>query len=204
MSGVRSVVVVPSALALLPGLASPGDPLGEVRERAQAAVAWLRQRHPGDVAVLAAPQRSDNVTRGVTESPGLRIGRALLATPQESHEDAAAAPALDPDAVTTATPAAGLLVVANGTATRSEKAPGHLDERAFAFDDAIAAALHGGEPSRLGALDPALAEELWCFDAAAWRGLGQLDPTPTGPVDVDYDDDPFGVRYWVTRWTCAS
>lgn len=199
---VRSVVVVPSALALLPELASPADPLGEVRACAAAAVAWLARRHPGDVSVLAAPQRHDNRERGVEASAGLRIGRALLAVSGGPGPDGpGAAPALEVGAPATT---AGLLVVANGSATRSEKAPGHLDERAFAFDDAIDAALRRGEPAGLTALDPLLAEQLWCFDTPAWCHLGTLDPTPTVPVDVDYDDDPFGVRYWVTRWTCGS
>ena len=35
------------------------------------------------------------------------------------------------------------LVVGNGSARRSEKAPGHLDERAVAFDDAL-----GARPAR--------------------------------------------------------
>ena len=100
--------------------------------------------------------------------------------------------------------APGLLVVANGSATRSEKAPGHLDERAFAFDDLIGAALREGEPGRLGALDTGLAEQLWCFDAPAWRHLGALAPRPDGAVAVDYDADPYGVQYWVVTWECAS
>ena len=213
---VRSVAVVPSSLALLPELASPDDPLREAREHALAAAAWLWRRHGDDVAVLAAPQREDNVARGVEESPGLRIGRALLAAGAAAASDPAAtdaaagasaltaatgAPALAPGEAPTA---AGLLVVANGSATRSEKAPGHLDQRAFAFDDALAGALRSGRPEQLTALDAGLAEQLWCFDAPAWCHLGRLAPEPDGPVCVDYDDDPFGVRYWVVRWTCAS
>ena len=169
-----------------------------MREHALAAAAWLWRRHPGDVAVLAAPQRQDNVARGVARvaRPAHRRGPCWRpAAPRRRH------PRCEPGEAPTA---AGLLVVANGSATRSEKAPGHLDERAFAFDDALAAALRSGRPERLTALDPDLAEQLWCFDAPAWCHLGQLAPAPDGPVCVDYDDDPFGVRYWVMRWTCAS
>jgi hypothetical protein len=199
VTGPRSVAVVPSSLGLLPALGSPGDPLREVRGAALTATAWLQRRHPGDVAVLAADQRPDNVARGVAESPGLRVGRGLRSA---EDDDATSRPtrALRPGEATTA---AGLLVVANGSARRSEKAPGHLDERAFAFDGLIAAALRDGEPARLSALDPGLAEQLWCFDAPVWCHLGELDPRPEGPVVVDYDGDPFGVRYWVVRWTCG-
>ena len=55
---------------------------------------------------------------------------------------------------------------ANGSAKRTEKAPGHLDERAEAFDAALGASLRAGEPQ----VDAALAEELWA-DVAALEGL---------------------------------
>lgn len=87
------------------------------------------------------------------------------------------------------------LVVGNGSACRTEKAPGHLDERAAAFDDALRAALSSRHPkwpsfdlgkSLLGSLD----------------GIARLpEVLPVGtPAQVDYDDDPFGVQYWVLRW----
>jgi hypothetical protein len=95
-----------------------------------------------------------------------------------------------------------LLAVANGSATRTEKAPGFLDERAAGFDLAVGAALSAGHPAALGDLDLGLAQELWCRDAPALVRLA----TTTGPVEatVDYDDDPFGVQYWVVRWQCGS
>lgn len=94
-----------------------------------------------------------------------------------------------------------LLVVANGSATRTEKAPGFLDERSADFDAAIGTALAMGDPAALTGLDLGLAEELWCPDAPA---LVRLAGTP-GPVEatVEYDDDPFGVQYWVVRWQCG-
>jgi hypothetical protein len=98
----------------------------------------------------------------------------------------------------------GMLVVANGSATRTEKAPGHLDERAAAFDAAIGRALAEGDQAALGAIDPALAEELWAMpDADVLRRLvGRVGPVTE--VQVDYDDDPYGVQYWVVRWQCGS
>lgn len=87
------------------------------------------------------------------------------------------------------------LVVGNGSARRSEKAPGHLDERAVGFDDRLRAAL----VSCNGGWDEAeLGEEL----LAALDGIRELLPRlPTGSeVSVDYDDDPYGVQYWVMRW----
>ena len=100
--------------------------------------------------------------------------------------------------------APNLLVVANGSATRTEKAPGHLDERAAAFDAAIGKALADGDLAALAEIDPALAAQLWAMpDAAALRALPGLVPSVTS-AQVDYDDAPYGVQYWVVRWQCAS
>ena len=183
------VVVVPSTLTLLPGYAGLTDPLPELRAAVHDAVSWLVERHPADVAVLAADVRNDNAARGVVESPGDRIGRQLLTD--------CGLEGLPADR------AAGLLVVANGTACRSEKAPGHLDERSFDYDREIEDALGSGSPERLRDLDESLGAELWAHDVAALRRLGEQ---VTGPVaaELDYSEDPYGVQYWVARWTCGS
>lgn len=98
--------------------------------------------------------------------------------------------------------AASYLVVGNGTACRTEKAPGHLDERAHAFDEWLEAALRAPDPAVLGAVDEAVARELWA-DVTGIRALGGL-LDGAGPAQVDYADDPFGVQYWVMRWACES
>jgi hypothetical protein len=95
------------------------------------------------------------------------------------------------------------LVVGNGTACRSEKAPGHLDERALGFDAAVEAALRAPDAAALAAVDEGLAGELWVGHPAGLRALGEL-LAGAGPGVVDYADDPFGVRYWVMRWSCVS
>ena len=78
---------------------------------------------------------------------------------------------------------------------RTEKAPGHFDERAESFDAALGASLRAGQP----AVDVDLARELWAsVDAIVELAeLGDL-----GPGQVDYDGAPYGVQYWVMRWTC--
>lgn len=97
----------------------------------------------------------------------------------------------------------GVLVVANGSATRTEKAPGHFDERAEAFDRAIGKALADGSPAALADIDLDLADELWALpDADVFRTLADRVGTVES-VQVDYDDDPYGVQYWVVRWQCA-
>ena len=87
------------------------------------------------------------------------------------------------------------LAVGNGSARRTEKAPGHVDDRALAFDDALGAALRSGT---LADLDLGLSAELWA-DTDAIASLAQVLP-PGLPATVDLEADPFGVQYWVARW----
>jgi hypothetical protein len=94
----------------------------------------------------------------------------------------------------------GRLVVANGSAKRTEKAPGHFDERAAGFDEALGEALRTGDLEALRAIDRELADELWA-DVDALVDLGELGGVTD--VQVDYDDAPYGVQYWVVRWECA-
>jgi hypothetical protein len=93
-----------------------------------------------------------------------------------------------------------LLVVADGSARRGEKAPGHLDERAFALDAAIDTALRQGDPAALAVLDEALGAQLMAAGVPAFRALGALVGERRARAQVDYADDPFGVQYWVVRW----
>ena len=98
-----------------------------------------------------------------------------------------------PSLETTSDPA--YLVVGNGSARRTEKAPGHFDERAAAFDDDLRAALTSRHPNWS---DIELGESLLaCLDGILQ--LPELLPPGTVPT-VDYDDDPYGVQYWVMRW----
>lgn len=80
----------------------------------------------------------------------------------------------------------GVLVVGNGSARRTEKAPGHLDHRAEAFDAALRTSFAG--------IDADLAAELWA-DTACLGGL-----PPLNEAEVLYDAAPFGVQYWVAVW----
>jgi hypothetical protein len=96
----------------------------------------------------------------------------------------------------------GLLVVANGSATRTVKAPGHFDERAAAFDAAIGRALAEGDLAALAGIDLDLADALWALpDADVLRSLPDHVSSVT-ESRVDHDDDPYGVQYWVVRWLC--
>lgn len=115
-------------------------------------------------------------------------------------------------------PSVGLLVVGDGSARRGPAAPGHFDERAAPFDDAVRRAISGGDMAALAALDPGLAADLMATGRAAWQVLaGALDGPLDGPLDravgvtaagrpaaeILYSDDPFGVAYLVAVLDCA-
>jgi hypothetical protein len=187
------LVLVPSAPALLPGCAGLTDPVADVRAACRAAVSWLAGRHPDRITVLVAGPRPDNAARGIPASAGERIARHLLADAGFTGEVAGDGP----------TPGGGVLAVANGSATRGEKAPGHLDERSFAFDAAIGRALREGRPQALCAVDDRLGEELWAHEVSVLHRAGAWVAEPKDVV-VDFDGDPFGVQYWVVRWSCGS
>ena len=98
------------------------------------------------------------------------------------------------DATTRSVDEPSYLVVANGSARRTEKAPGHLDERSFGYDDALREWLFGRGPLP----DPALGDELLA-STTGFRLMAEL-VAPWGQPVIDFDDDPFGVQYWVLRW----
>ncbi|HWJ09765.1 MAG TPA: hypothetical protein VNS46_10340 [Nocardioides sp.] len=149
--------LVPGALALLPSYTSIEDPVADLRAACLAAAGRLGPR----VRVVAST---------ATGGSGARVGAALVA-------------AVGAEVVESGE--TGVLVVGNGSAKRTEKAPGHLDGRAAAFDDALRADF---------AADPVLAGELWADTAC----LTELPPL--AEAEVLYDAAPFGVQYWVAVW----
>ncbi|MZD06263.1 hypothetical protein GTW43_14345 [Streptomyces sp. SID5785] len=96
----------------------------------------------------------------------------------------------------------GLLVMGDGTACRSVKAPGYLDERAEGVDAGIAAALRDLDAEgRLADLDAGLARDLKISGRDPWQILlGAWDKEP-GSARLLYEDAPYGVGYFVASWT---
>jgi len=97
----------------------------------------------------------------------------------------------------------GLLVMGDGSARRSLKAPGYLDARAVGFDDGVRACLQSGRLAGLADLDPALATELLVAGRAAWQVLAGAVGEVEGSSRLHYSDDPFGVWYPVFSWRPA-
>jgi hypothetical protein len=92
----------------------------------------------------------------------------------------------------------GLLVMADGSARRGPRAPGHYDERAAAFDAEVERALRAGDLPALEAIDPALARELLATGRPAWQVLAGATHGAALRSDVMYAGDPFGVMYFVS------
>ena len=96
--------------------------------------------------------------------------------------------------------APALLIVGDGAATHTEKAPGYLDARAGPFDDAVAAALAAADPGALAALDPALATDLWAVGRAPWQVLAGATRDSAWTGELLHSSRPFGVGYHVAVW----
>lgn len=97
-----------------------------------------------------------------------------------------------------------VLVMGDGSARRSTKAPGYLDERAAAFERGVATALAGGEAAALAGLDPELGADLLAAGVPAWRAAGAVLGRERYDAALTYDQAPYGVGYYVASWTAAT
>jgi hypothetical protein len=99
-----------------------------------------------------------------------------------------------------------VVVVADGSARRTEKAPGHLDPRSHAVDDAIVDAIRSAPQGGLGRLlelDAALCADLLVAGRAPLQVLAAAVDVagPADALDVRSCEmsDPFGVLYVVAH-----
>lgn len=94
-----------------------------------------------------------------------------------------------------------LLVMGDGSACRTVKAPGYLDERAEPFDTAVAAALGAADHSALAGLDAGLAAELKAAGRAPWQILAGAAESAGLTGELLHEAVPYGVAYFVATWT---
>lgn len=227
---ITAVAFCPQAPALVPALGRGLDTeLGPVRVACRTAIRRVAATASGVVVVGAAPVTATHgpTARGSLAPWGVRLDvPAGAATTDVSPSLPAAltvgawlvADALGPDADVTyvsvgdgtahlpdvdpaGDTAVALVVVGDGSARRSEKAPGHLDPRAEAFDARLAAALAAGDVTAL--TDQRDAVELLAAGAPAWTAVARaLDGVRWDP-ELLYDGAPFGVGYVVATWLRA-
>lgn len=217
---ITDVVVVPGALLLLPEYQGRVPAAPGLLESCVVAVrdAVATAAH---VVVVHATDREPRSTRPAV---GLRVADHLLASTHLGFEVEHVAVPWDASTsecvalgravadASTATPPTTVLVVADGSARRTEKAPGHLDPRSHEVDDVIVAALRGaadGDLDRLLDLDPGLCADLLVAGRAPLQVLaaaaGASVEAGEGPAYGTFEvvtcevSDPFGVLYVVAH-----
>lgn len=229
-AGALEVVLCPHPPLLARALGGQQDPVAELRVACRDAVSELVSARPERVVVVGSTDESGpwdgltfDVRRFGTTQPrpdtvdslplSLGIGRTLLDEcgwdgPTElvgvgwdapDEELVAAAGRL-----TDGSGATGVLLLGDGSACRSEKAPGYLDPRAFGYDDLVAAALASGDAVALRDLDPDVGRDLMVAGRSVFRLLGRIAEERPVTASLDYRDDPFGVSYFVARWTIGG
>ncbi|MFD3507049.1 hypothetical protein [Nocardia sp. NPDC058666] len=140
---------------------------------------WLREQVAPGISVQARLIAADT-----SASECVAVGAALREELDASHDQVA------------------VLVVADGAATLTLKAPGYLDERAAAVQHDLDTALRTGSRAGLAALPPELCAELLVDGRAAYQVLsGLFAADSTDPrVRTLYQGAPFGVGYDVSVW----
>lgn len=209
---IAAVANCPHPPLLLEGIT--GEPVAEVTElRAAclAAVGVLLDSEPSEILIVggAGPADRDKplsvlVGRLLAAQADSRLPVEQLLVPAELSTEQCLR--LGHEAASRGT-RTGLLVMGDGSARRSVKAPGYFDERAAAFDASVEQAFAKADPAGLAALDAALAADLLVAGRAAWQvlagatmGFGDGGFSAT----VHYAADPFGVWYPVVSWVPAA
>ncbi|MFJ3925130.1 class III extradiol dioxygenase subunit B-like domain-containing protein [Streptomyces sp. NPDC090022] len=153
-----------------------GDGPGARRElpASLAVGAWLLQR----VGWSGAPLEGLGVGETLAPERCLAAGREIAATDRR----------------------VALLVMGDGSACRTLKAPGYLDERAEGFDAEVGRALAAADTTALAALDAELAHELKAAGRAPWQVLVGAAESAALEGRLLYEDAPYGVGYFVATW----
>jgi len=97
-----------------------------------------------------------------------------------------------------------LLVLGEGSSAVGADAPLPQDERASAFDAAVAAAAGAGDLAALGALDLELASALGATGWAPWQVLAAAAGGRPGRGRLHAYDAPYGVGYVVATWRATG
>lgn len=160
------------------GVCLPPSPAKRRLPHALAIGDWLLDRHDGP-----KPARSFHaVTAELSASDCADVGRELVE----------------------GTNRVALLLCGDGSACRSEKAPGSFDPAASTWDGAALAALR--EPDRTGllALDATLGRQLLAAGRAPWQVLAGAAEDGSYTGELLAEGDPWGVAYLVAIWRRAA
>jgi hypothetical protein len=217
---VSAIAFCPSPPLLVPELAAgAAGELDPLRAACRQAVGRLLATRPAEVVVIGTGPgggRFPPGTTGTLAGFGVPVTAALPGGPPRpgplplpltlgawllSGADVPC-PGVAVDGDTPGLPdAPAYLVVGDGSARRSERAPGYVDPRAEPFDAAVATALGTGDAAALRDLDPALGADLLAAGVPAWRAVGRALAGRRFAADLRYDAAPYGVGYFVAFWT---
>jgi hypothetical protein len=215
-SAISAVAFCPHPPLLLPGIATGIEiETQSLRSACNTAVDRLLDSSPSQLLVIGA---DGPVVRSQSFAPGLvaadrqpmplslLVGAWLLSGRTLGSDPIYLAIGRDGEPVTPwpDLPAStGVLVMGDGSARRSLKGPGYLDERAEPFDAAVVKALADGSAQLLADLDLELADLLLVAGAPAWKAAANLLRAGSWHADVHYTDAPYGVMYTVASWLPA-
>ncbi len=164
------------AVSLTPDPAPPHDDL----PLSLLVAGWLRaQVGAPELVVSPAP-----VAPGTRSADCARCGRELAAGLADAGEPV------------------GLLVLGDGAATHTVRAPGYFDPRAEGFDAHVAAALGAPDLDALLALDAELSAQLGAAGREAWQ-VGAAAAQASAARwrgELLYSAAPYGVAYHVAVW----
>jgi hypothetical protein len=220
-----AAALCPSPPLLIPGLTGAVQVLPELRLACEQAVAELLAADPDVVALVGPGERTmvwDEAARldvaafapamhvavntgsGLPMSLGVggwlldQAGYAGERLPQSvaSNEPAERCAGIGAD-LRTGSARTALLVLADGSACRSLKAPGYFDERSSGFDAGVERAVRDGDLGALLAIEAGLASELMATGRPGWQVLAGALNGDRLTTEIRYCDDPFGVAYLV-------
>lgn len=223
-----AAAVVPSAPLLVPDIAGASASLDEpLREQCTQAARTLLAAAPDVVVVVGSAASTARMAgrwdwrgfglparapAGTALPLGPAIGDWLLDTVQWTGErelvGVARGEPADACAALGRRLVAGprrvaLLACADGTACRTEKAPGHLDPRAAEVDAGIAAALAAVDVAALLRLAPELMDALLVAGRGSWQVLAGAAAEGRWTGSLSWDEAPYGVGYFVSTWVAA-
>lgn len=223
---IASAAICPPAPVLARELTGRDPVLPELREACATAVERLVRSGPEVIAVVGPGRRTDTWPAAgrldltaFAPAPGTRAGEAAPPLPlplglgarlldESGYQGPRLLRSVSGDETTAAclrlgaglcsrSDRAGLLVMADGSACRSLRAPGYLDPRAAAFDEALERAVRGGDLGALRDLDRGLARELLASGRPAWQVLAGAMPGRSPGAEILYTGAPLGVFYLV-------
>ncbi len=153
-----------------------------------------------DVTVGPAPAvlpLSLTVGRWLVERAGAVAARYVEVAPDAATRECLALGAQ----LASASHRTAVVAMGDGSARRTEHAPGSYDPRALPFDHSVATALAKADTAALGAVDPDAAAELMVAGRPAWQVLAGAARGAAPYGELLAHEAPYGVGYFVALWS---